>query len=164
MNEFEADLTGASINGIVPRGDAQYEIEFNNREFRVRVENVNLPAGTVLNVLVDGAQVGTLSVAPSLDRSEFRLKTEDGQAVPQINSRTRVVVASAAGATLLAGSFSNIPQVLGNPGPAPMPTPGPGGELRIDARLAGAAINGLTPTGVAKFRDRAGNRNFEVEV
>src|SRR5215207_7938770 len=164
MNEFEADLTGAAIAGVVPRGDAQYEIEFNNREFRVRVENVNLPAGTVLNVLVDGAQVGQLSVAPSLDRSEFRLKTENGQTVPQINSRTRVVVASQAGATLLAGSFSNIPQVLGDPGPAPMPTPGPNGELRIDARLAGAPINGLTPTGVAKFRDRTGNRNLEIEV
>jgi hypothetical protein len=164
MNEFEADLTGAAINGIVPRGDAQYEIEFNNREFRVRVEDVNLPAGTLLNVLVDGLKVGTLSVAPSLDRSEFRLKTENGQTVPQINSRTRVVVTDQSGATLLAGSFSNIPQVLGDPGPAPMPTPGPNGELRIEARLAGAPINGLTPVGVAKFRDRTGNRNFEVEV
>jgi hypothetical protein len=164
MNEFEADLTGAAINGIVPRGDAQFEIEGSNREFRVRVERINLPAGTLLNVFVDGAQIGTLSAAPSLDRSELRLKTEDGQTVPQINSRTRVVVADAAGATLLAGSFSNIPQVLGDPGPAPMPTPGPGGELRIEARLAGAAINGLTPTGVAKFRDRTGNRNLEIEV
>ena len=164
MNEFEADLTGAAINGIVPRGDAQYEIEFNNREFRVRVEDVNLPAGTVLNVLVDGARVGQLSVAPGLDRSEFRLKTENGQTVPQINSRTRVVVASQAGATLLAGSFSNIPQVLGDPGPAPMPTPGPNGELRLDARLAGAPIGGLTPVGIARFRTRPDNRNLEIEV
>jgi hypothetical protein len=164
MNEFEADLAGAAINGVVPRGDAQYEVELGNREFRVRAERVNLPAGTVLDVLVDGAKVGTLSVAPSLDRSEFRLKTENGQAVPQVNSRTRVVVADASGATLLAGSFSNIPQVLGDPNPAPMPTPGAGGELRIDARLAGAAVNGLTPTGVARFRDRAGNRNLEIEV
>src|SRR5215207_8883404 len=164
MNEFDADLTGAAIGGIVPEGDAEYEIEFNNREFRVRVENVNLPAGTVLDVLVDGVKVGTISVAPSLDRSEFKVKTEDGQAVPQINSRTRVVVANQAGATLLAGSFSNIPPVLGDPGPAPMPTPGPNGELRLDARLAGAPINGLTPVGVARFRDRPDNRNLEIEV
>jgi hypothetical protein len=54
---------------------------------------------------------------------------------------------------------------MGAPGPAPMPTPNPTtGELRIEARLAGAAVGGLTPTGVAKFRDRAGNSNFEVEV
>jgi hypothetical protein len=164
MNEFDADLTGAAIGGIVPEGDAEYEIEFGNREFRIRIENVNLPAGTILDVLVDGVKVGTISVAPSLDRSEFKVKTEDGQAVPQVNSRTRVVVANQAGATLLAGSFSNIPQVLGAPGPAPMPTPGPNGELRIESRLAGAAINGLTPTGVAKFRNRTGNRNLEIEV
>jgi hypothetical protein len=164
MNEFDADLTGAAIGGIVPEGDAEYSVEFNNREFRVRVEEVNLPAGTPLNVLVDGVKVGTLSVAPSLDRSELKLKTEDGQAVPQVNSRTRVVVTDQSGATLLAGSFSNIPQVLGTPGPAPMPTPGPGGETRIESRLAGAAINGLTPTGVAKFRTRPDNRNLEIEV
>jgi hypothetical protein len=166
MNDFDADLTGAAINGLVPEGDAEYSIEFNNREFRVRVEEVNLPAGTLLNVLVDGVKIGTLSVAPSLDRSELKLKTEDGQVVPQINSRTRVVVTNQAGATLLAGSFSNIPQVPGAPGPAPMPTPGPGGELFIQSRLAGAAIGGLTPTGVAKFRSRFGgaDRKIEVEV
>ncbi len=165
MNDFDADLTGAAINGIVPEGDAEYSIEFNNREFRVRVEEVNLPAGTLLNVLVDGVKIGTLAVAPSLDRSELKLKTEDGQVLPQINSRTRVVVTNQAGATLLAGSFSNIPQVLGNPGPAPMPTPNPTtGETRIESRLAGAAINGLTPTGVAKFRTRPDNRNLEIEV
>jgi Domain of unknown function (DUF4214) len=165
MNEFDADLTGAAINGIVPEGDAEYSIEFNNREFRVRVEEVNLPAGTLLNVLVDGVKVGTLAVAPSLDRSELKLKTENGQAVPQVNSRTRVVVTDQAGATLLAGSFSNIPQVLGAPGPAPMPTPNPTtGETRIESRLAGAAIGGLTPTGVAKFRTRPDNRNLEIEV
>ncbi|HEX8560317.1 MAG TPA: DUF4214 domain-containing protein [Pyrinomonadaceae bacterium] len=164
MNEFDADLTGAAIGGVVPEGDAEYEIEFGGREFRVRVEEVNLPAGTPLNVLVDGVKVGTLAVAPGLDRSELKLKTEDGQAVPQVNSRTRVVVTDQSGATLLAGSFSNIPQVMGAPGPAPMPTPGPGGETRIESRLAGAAIGGLTPTGVAKFRTRPGNRNLEIEV
>jgi hypothetical protein len=165
MNEFDADLTGAAINDIVPEGDAEYSVEFNNREFRVRVEEVNLPAGTLLNVLVDGVKIGTLAVAPSLDRSELKLKTENGQVVPQINSRTRVVVTDQSGATLLAGSFSNIPQVLGNPGPAPMPTPNPTtGETRIESRLAGAAINGLTPTGVAKFRNRPDNRNLEIEV
>jgi hypothetical protein len=164
MNEFKADLTGAAINGTVPKGEAEFEIEGTGREFRVRVENLNLPAGTVLNVLVDGAQVGTLSVAASLQRSELRLKTEDGQAVPLVNSRTRVVVTDQAGATLLAGSFSNIPQTLPNPGPAPMPSPAPNGELRIESRLAGASIGSLTPVGVAKFRSRDGQRNFEVEV
>jgi hypothetical protein len=163
MNEFEAKLSGAVINGTTPKGEAEFEIEGANREFKVRIENVNLPAGTALDVLVDGTKVGTIAVAPSLMRSELVLKTENGQAVPQINSRTRVVVASPSGATVVAGSFSNIPPQT-TPNPTPTPTPAPGGEVRIEARLAGAAINGLTPTGQAKFRLRNGNRNFEVEV
>ncbi|HEX8189010.1 MAG TPA: hypothetical protein VF586_11705, partial [Pyrinomonadaceae bacterium] len=146
MNEFEAKLSGAAINGTIPKGEAEFEIEGANREFKVRVENVNLPAGTPLDVLVDGAKVGTLAVAPSLMRSELVLKTEDGQAVPQINSRTRVVVADRSGATVVAGSFSNIPPQT-TATPTPTPTPVPGGEVRVEARLAGAAINGLTPTG-----------------
>jgi hypothetical protein len=163
MNEFEAKLSGASINGVVPKGEAEFEVEGTNREFKARVENVNLPAGTALDVLVDGVKVGAVTVAPSLQRSELVLKTENGQAVPQINSRTRVVVADAAGATVVAGSFSNLPPQT-TPNPTPTPTPAPGGEVRIEARLAGAAIGGLTPTGQAKFRVRDGRRNFEVEV
>ena len=163
MNEFEAKLSGAAIGGTIPKGEAEFEIEGANREFKVRIENVNMPAGTVLDVLVDGAKVGTIAVAPSLLRSELVLKTENGQTVPQINSRTRVVVADQTGATIVAGSFSNIPPQT-TPNPTPTPTPVPGGEVRIEARLAGASINGLTPTGHAKFRLRNGNRNFEVEV
>ena len=164
MNEFEAKLSGAAVNGVTPKGEAEFEIEGANREFKVRIENVNLPAGAALDVLVDGAKVGTITVAPSLQRSELKLKTEDGQTVPVINSRTRVVVADASGVTIVAGSFSNIPPPNPNATPTPTPTPAPGGEVRIEARLAGAAINGLTPTGHANFRSRTGNRSLEVEV
>jgi hypothetical protein len=163
MNEFEAKLSGAPLGGVTPKGEAEFEIEGANRELKVRIENVNLAAGTTLDLLVDGAKVGTITVAPSLQRSELVLKTEDGQAVPQINSRTRVVVASASGDTIVAGSFSNMPPQT-TPTPAPGPTPAPNGEVRIEARLAGAAIGGLTPTGHAKFRSRSGNRSLEVEV
>ncbi|MDQ3804663.1 MAG: DUF4214 domain-containing protein [Acidobacteriota bacterium] len=164
MNEIEADLVGAPIGGIVPRGDSEFEIEGANREFRVRIENVNLPAGTQLRVFVDGTFVGNIFVAADLRRSEFRLKTEDGQAVPPVNSRTRVVVADASDNTIVAGSFSNIAQPLPNPGPAPMPTPDQSGEVRIESRLAGAPINGLTPTGHARFRKRGTERKLNVEV
>jgi hypothetical protein len=168
MNEFEAKLSGAAVNGITPKGEAEFEIVGANREFKVRIENVNLPAGTVLDVLVDGAKVGTIVVAPSLQRSELKLETEDGRNVPAVNSRTRVVVADASGVTIVAGSFSNVPPPqptpTPNPNATPTPTPTPGSEVRIESRLAGAAINGLTPTGHAKFRSRNGNRSLEVEV
>ncbi|MDT7689199.1 MAG: hypothetical protein QOE46_1958 [Acidobacteriota bacterium] len=161
MNEFEAKLSGAAIGGTVPKGEAEFENLGANREFKVRIENVNLPAGTVLDVLVDGTKVGTITVAPSLQRSELKLETENGQTVPAVNSRTRVVVADKSGATIVAGSFSNIPPQTT---PNPTPTPAPNSEVRIESRLAGAPINGLTPTGVAKFRSLGGNSKLEVEV
>ncbi|MCM3871145.1 MAG: DUF4214 domain-containing protein [Pyrinomonadaceae bacterium] len=162
--EIEADLTGAPINGIRPKGEAEFEIELSgNREFKVRVEDVNLPAGTLLNVIVDGTQVGAITLLGGAQRSELVLKTERGQAVPQISSRTRVVVADQSGVTLLAGAFSNIPPNP-NPNPSPSPSPGPTGEFRIEARLAGARINGLTPVGVAKFKIHGNEREFEVEI
>jgi hypothetical protein len=163
MNEFEAKLSGAAIGGTVPKGEAEFENLGANREFKVRIENVNLPAGTVLDVLVDGTKVGTITVAPSLQRSELKLETENGQTVPAVNSRTRVVVADKSGATIVAGSFSNIPPQT-TPNPTPTPTPAPNSEVRIESRLAGAPINGLTPTGVAKFRSLGGNSKLEVEV
>ena len=162
--EIEADLTGAPINGIRPKGEAEFEIELSgNREFKVRVEDVNLPAGTLLKVLVDGTQVGTITLLGGAQRSELVLKTERGQTVPQISSRTRVVVADQLDVTLLAGAFSNIPPNP-NPSPSPSPSPGPTGEFRIEARLAGARINGLTPVGVAKFKSHGNEREFEVEI
>jgi hypothetical protein len=118
---------------------------------------------------------------------EFEVETADGQTVPQINSRTRVVVSDQAGNTIVAGSFSNIPPPGASPSPtptpgatpSPTPTPGatpsptptptpspdPNGEIRLESRLAGAAINGLLPKGHAKFRSRAnGRRDLNVEV
>jgi hypothetical protein len=174
MNEIEAKLSGAAINGQTPKGEAEYEIEpSGNREFKVRVEQVNLPVGTVLNVLVDNVKVGTITLTGA-SRDELKLKTEDGQSVAQVNSRTRIVVTNQAGATIVAGSFSNVPPPSTNPTPTPTPTPGGGdngggtggngGELRIESRLAGAAINGLVPKGHARFRSRSGRRDFNVEV
>ena len=131
----------------------------------MRVEDVNLPAGTLLNVLVDGTQVGTINLLGGGQRSELVLKTERGQTVPQINSRTRVVVANQAGVTLLAGAFSNIPPNPNpSPAPSPSPSPSPNDEFRIEARLAGAPVNGLTPVGVAKFKREGNEREFEIEV
>src|SRR5690242_10567131 len=140
-SEIEAELSGAPINGIVPKGEAEFEIEDSvNREFRVRVENVNLPAGTVLDVFIDGTKAGTITLIGGLQRSELELKTELGQQIPQVSTRTRVVVATQPGSTIVAGAFSNLPP---SPSPAPTQSPTPNGDLRIEAKLAGAAINGL---------------------
>jgi hypothetical protein len=159
-SEIEAELSGAPISGIVPKGEAEFDVEDSaNREFRVRVENVNLPAGTVLDVFVDGTKVGTITLTGGLQRSELELKTELGQQIPQISTRSRVVAATQAGVTIVAGSFSNVP-----PNPSPTPIPSPNSDLRIEAKLAGAAVNGLRPVGEAKFKVKGNERELEIEV
>jgi len=172
VTKIEADLAGAPINGLVPRGEAEAKTFVDgNRKFEIHVANVNLPDSTVLNVFVDGAQVGTLRLVGLM--GEFEVETQDGQTVPPINSRTRVIVSNAAGITIVAGSFSNIPPPGGTPTPtptpgatpSPTPSPNPDGEVRLESRLAGAAINGLLPKGHAKFRSRSnGRRQLNVEV
>ena len=162
VTEIEADLAGAAINGLLPGGEAEAKtFTDGNRKFEVDVTNINLPDGTILNVSVDGALVGTLRLLGMM--GELELETADGQTVPSINSRTRVVVSDQAGNTIVAGAFSNIPP----PGatPSPTPSPDPNGEIRLEARLAGAAIGGLLPKGDAKFRSRAdGQLDLNVEV
>ncbi|MDX6445408.1 MAG: hypothetical protein QOH71_2482 [Blastocatellia bacterium] len=167
--KIEAEFAGAMLNGLVPKGEAELEtFADGNRKFEVTVSNVNLPNGTVLNVLVDGAKVGTLTVGALTGQLE--LKTKDGQTVPQINTRTRVAVTDQAGNTIVAGSFSNIPPTPtpspgASPTPSPSPSPGNAGETRIESRLAGAAIGGLTPKGHARFEVRAnGRRKLNVEI
>lgn len=186
VTKIEADLAGAAINGLVPRGEAEAKTFVDgNRKFEVDVTNINLPDGTILNVSVDGARVGTLRLLGMM--GEFEVETADGQTVPQINSRTRVVVSDQAATTIVAGSFSNIPGpgaspsptptpgatpsptptpgATPSPTPTPSPSPNPNGEIRLESRLAGAPIGGLLPKGHARFRSRAnGRRDLNVEV
>jgi hypothetical protein len=172
VTKIEADLAGAAINGLVPRGEAEAKtFADGNRKFEIHVTNVNLPDGTLLNIAVDGAQIGTLRLIGLT--GEFEVETRNGQPVPQINSRTRVIVSNVPGNTIVAGSFSNIPPPGGTPTPtptpgatpSPTPSPNPNGEVRLESRLAGATINGLLPKGHAKFRSRSnGRRQLNVEV
>ncbi|HEY0431530.1 MAG TPA: hypothetical protein VGC61_06915, partial [Pyrinomonadaceae bacterium] len=189
VRQIEANLAGATINGLIPSGEAEAKTFVDgNRKFEVHVTNVNLPDNTVLAVFVDGTQAGSLSLIGL--RGEFEVETEDGETVPPVNSRTRVVVSSAAGSTIVAGSFSNAspsptpspgaspsptatptpgitPSPTPTPGASPSPTPTPGAtpspsptptpspspnpnEIRLESRLAGAAINGLLPKGQAR--------------
>src|ERR1700753_955887 len=50
-----AALSGAAIGGVTPKGSAEFRQRADGRRsLEVEVEHVNLPAGTVLDVLVDG--------------------------------------------------------------------------------------------------------------
>ena len=55
VTKIEANLAEPLYNGLVPRGEAETKTFLDgNRKFEVAVTNVNLPDGTILNVLVDG--------------------------------------------------------------------------------------------------------------
>ena len=168
VTKIEAEFAGAMLNGLVPKGEAEFVLlSDGNRKFEAHVSNVSLPDGTILNVFVDDLKVGTLTLLTKVGSLE--LETKDGQTVPQINSRTRVVISDLAGLTIVAGSFSNIPAPGATPSPSPgaspSPSPSPNGDVRLESRLAGAPITGLSPKGHAKFESRAdGRRKLNVEV
>jgi hypothetical protein len=157
-------LTGATVNGVVPEGEAELERESEGTHLKVSVNHLNLADGTVLNVLVDSVKVGTITLGGQ--KGELRLRTDRGQPVPPIVNGTTVTVTNATGATLLSGAFtSSLPKDDKSPTPTPTPTPQPGVDVRVRIPLAGAAIGGMLPQGHADFRSRSnGTRTFEVEV
>jgi hypothetical protein len=159
-------LTGASINGVVPEGEAELERETEGTHLKVSFNHLNLADGTVLNVFVDNVKIGTITLKGQ--QGELLLRTDRGQPVPPIVNGTIIAVTNAAGTTLLGGTFtSSLPRPTPTPTgtPTPTPTPQPGADLRVRIPLAGAPINGMLPQGHADFRLRAdGRRSLEVEV
>jgi hypothetical protein len=60
---MEIRLVGANFNGATPTGEAEFRREAGgSRRLRIRIENANLPGGTVLNVLVDNVKVGEIVI------------------------------------------------------------------------------------------------------
>ncbi|HXG94953.1 MAG TPA: hypothetical protein VNN73_21620 [Blastocatellia bacterium] len=100
---IRAQLAGAAINGMVPKGRAEFRARATASQLTVQVEDVNLPDGTVLNVLIDNSPVGQITI--SLLRGEIQLNTGDGATLPPIGLGTAVVVADQAGRTIVAGVF-----------------------------------------------------------
>jgi len=98
-------LTGGAISGLTPSGRADYRAAASQgrADFSVEVQDVNLPAGTALDVTVDGAAAGTITVSAAPIRGgELDLNTQDGDVVPAVKAGS-VVVVSNAGAAILSG-------------------------------------------------------------
>src|SRR6266568_4222684 len=101
-------LAGAAIQGKKPEGNADFRSDSTNRtRLNVEVENVNLPAGTVLTVAIVHAgvstTVGTITLS-SIGESELELDSQNGASVPAIVSGDMVTVSNG-GAVILAGAF-----------------------------------------------------------
>uniref|UniRef100_Q01RC1 Uncharacterized protein n=1 Tax=Solibacter usitatus (strain Ellin6076) TaxID=234267 RepID=Q01RC1_SOLUE len=101
-------LAGAAIQGKKPGGNADFRNDSSSRmRLNVEVENVNLPAGTILTVAVVHAgvsmTVGTIKLG-STGESELELNFQNGAVVPAIASGDMVTVSNGM-AVILAGAF-----------------------------------------------------------
>lgn len=101
--KISARLAGATINGMVPKGIAEFRARAASSQLKVQVENANL-AGSTLNVLIDNTKVGELTIGALL-AGQLQLNTNDGQSVPPIGSGSTCVVTDQSGATIVAGTF-----------------------------------------------------------
>ena len=106
--EMRTRLAGGAIGGLVPSGQADYREQFGSRRFSTEVEDVNLPAGTILTVSIlrNGAEekVGEIVLGPAPVRGgDLNLDTRDGQAVPVMRPGTIVLVREPDGTPILVG-------------------------------------------------------------
>ena len=107
QTRLRTNLTGASIQGRTPEGHAEFRSESSRTRLTVEVENVNLPASTILTVTIlhgsASSTVGTIKLSAN-GESELELESDHGAVVPAIMQGDMVMV-SAAGKTILVGVF-----------------------------------------------------------
>lgn len=116
-SEIYAILSGATINGALPRGFAEYEIHSSRTELEIRVFQVNLPIGTSLSVSVNNTAVGNL-ILGSGGEGRLRLRSDRGDNVPVVTAGTTIELKNG-GTTVLSGTFA----MSGSPTPTPTGTP-----------------------------------------
>ena len=128
-----AALTGATLNGVLPGGFAQYELHSSRTELEVRVRQVNLPAGTVLAVSINNTVVGQL-ILEGGGEGRLRLRSDNGQNVPVITAGMTIRLRNGA-ATILSGTFAG-----GGASPSPSPGGTPSQGRYFEAHLTGSRV------------------------
>ncbi|HEY0426231.1 MAG TPA: FG-GAP-like repeat-containing protein [Pyrinomonadaceae bacterium] len=112
-----AGLSGATVNGVLPNGFSQFEIHSSRIELETRIFQVNVANGTALTVTVNGVGVGQIFVSGGEGR--LRLRSDNGQTVPQVTAGSTVAILNN-GATILSGVFGG---ATGSPSPSPSVSP-----------------------------------------
>ena len=124
-----ATLAGPAIGGVTPTGFAEYRIDDDGRrKLEVQANSLNLAAGTVISVAVNGTVAGQTSVN-TFSSAYFQVETNNGQTVPVISVGTPIQV-SVGSDVILAGTFGSVtptPSPSGSPGASPSPTGSPNG-------------------------------------
>jgi len=108
QTRIRARLTGQPIQSVTPEGAADFRSETNRTRLQVEVEHVNLPAGTMLTVLLHSGtnapvQVGQITLSGT-GFGELELDSEHGTTVPAVRNGDVVSVANG-GTAILAGAF-----------------------------------------------------------
>ena len=108
---LRAKLAGPLIQNRTPEGSADFRSDHNSRtRLNVEVENVNLPAGTVLTVAVlhGGTSItaGTITLS-STGFGELELESQHGAMVPTVQPGDMVTVTSGT-TTIVAGVFGSV--------------------------------------------------------
>jgi len=161
---------------VNPHGAATFDVYASgNRELEVESEDVNA-VGAVLSVFLNGNSIGQATVGTDF-RAKLRLRTQDGQSVPNVANGDLVEVKN--GATLIlsgvfgggnptpsptaspTGSPTGTP--TGTPSPSPSPTGSPN-ESEIFAILNGATINGALPRGYTAYEIHSSRTELEARV
>lgn len=105
--ELRGPLAGGAIDGLRPSGHADYRERPNEKRFSTEVEDVKLPAGTVLTVFIirpSGTEVRVGSLTLDQQRGgDLNLDSRDGDFVPIMRAGVVVIVREADGTAVLSG-------------------------------------------------------------
>jgi len=105
---LRTQLIGSAISGVTPSGNADFRSDSRGRmRLNVEVEHVNLPQGSTLTVTITHAGASTTAGVITLNAvgfGELELNSQDGEAVPAVQSGDVVTVMNGASA-VLAGVF-----------------------------------------------------------
>jgi len=93
-DRVRARLNGPAISGEKPSGTAVSRSHDGTNVFRVEVEDVNLPDGTILNVVLihEGNRMRAGELKLMNGTGELDLRARDGDQVPKAESGDTVVV------------------------------------------------------------------------
>jgi hypothetical protein len=128
-----ATLTGAPINGRVPRGFAQFR-NSNNNQLKVFVRFLNLPDDTVLDVFVGGTDVGDIQLRDNGNGHVFidtQMNIAPGTVITIRNGNT----------TVLSGTF-----FCTNPTPSPSPSVSPTASPSVSPTVSPSVSPTASPT------------------
>ncbi len=131
---YFAALNGPTATGIMPRGLAQYAEFGTSKRLAVFVSQIRRPAGSVLDVLINETNVGTITLN-NVGEGVLRLDTNNGGTVPTVVAGDTATI-KLGDTTILVGVFRVIA-----PSPSPTRTPPPSPSPRPN-RLFGGRITG----------------------